>query len=169
MADSTPRTPPPLPVDSSLAPARALLIALTGSNVFALIVGSIYEYLSLRGVLSRWAAWCVLVFVWLLGVVGIVISEWVWGKGLKQRIWTGIIAAVLLGAILLGFDAFTSYFITKQEPVPPPLIPAAPVPPTTVINQNAADSTCANQVAQAGSQINCDAEKGKHDKAKTKH
>jgi hypothetical protein len=43
----------------------------------------------------------------------------------------------------------------------------SPLPPS--INQTATDSPCANQVAQSGSQINCDTPKEKHDKTKVNH
>lgn len=112
---------------------RALLIALTGSNIFALIVGGIYEYLSLRGVISMSAAWIVLVFVWLLGVIGIVISEFVWGKGIKHRIWWGTGASVVLGLILFGFNSVVSMMMKQPTDVSHVAIPA------TVINTTAPD------------------------------
>jgi hypothetical protein len=102
-APDTPDQKVPI-TDAPQNTTRTLLIALTGSNIFALCVGGIYEYLSLRGVISVSAAWVVLLFVWLLGIVGIVISEWVWGKGIKHRIWSGIGTAFVLGLLLFGFD-----------------------------------------------------------------
>jgi hypothetical protein len=93
-----------------------LLIALTGSNVSALIVGGIYEYLSLRGVISVSAAWVVLAFVWLLGVVGTVISESVWGKGIKHRLWWGVGASVVFGVALIALDGTVSRMAKTQIP-----------------------------------------------------
>jgi hypothetical protein len=72
--------PDPKP-DSGL---RNLIVALLGSNISALFIAGIYEYLSLRGVISVAAAWVVLIFVWLIGLAGIVLSEIVWGKNLHH-------------------------------------------------------------------------------------
>jgi hypothetical protein len=173
MAESATSTPqqqllPTLPpLGSSHVPARALLIALTSSNIFALIIGGIYEYLALRGVVSTRAAWAVLVFVWLLGVVPIVISERVWGKGPRQRIWSGIIAAVVLGAILVGFDTFISHALAKPQSTPPPSasVPAAPV----IINQSSTDSDCTNLVAGSDSRVQCESERQSHGKKQSNH
>jgi hypothetical protein len=133
-----------------------------GSNVFSLIVGGIYEYLSLRGVISMKAAWVVLVFVWLLGVINIVISEWVWGKGPKQRIWTGIVAALVLGAILAGFDAVVSHHLAGQQSVPPPPAPVTLGTVPVVINQTATNSECANFVAGSSARIQCEIKEKEH-------
>jgi hypothetical protein len=107
-------------VDMHAHTTRALLIALTGSNVFALMVGGVYEYLSLRGLISMKFAWAVLVFVWLLGVVGIVISEFVWGRGIKRRLWWGAGASIILGLILFAFDRGVSAIVRSQATVSTP-------------------------------------------------
>jgi hypothetical protein len=115
---------PPLPSPAPLAPAHGLLAALMGSNVVALIVGGLYEYLSLRGVVSMGLAWVVLIFVWLLGVFGIVLSEYVWGKGQPHRIRYGFIAAIASAILLFGFHKGVSAVIrshgsyTQTQPKP---------------------------------------------------
>jgi hypothetical protein len=43
------------------------------------------------------------------------------------------------------------------------------VPSSQTINQTAKDSPCANQVAQTGSKIDCNAGKDLHDKDKPSH
>lgn len=102
---------------------RNFLLALLGSNIFALIVVGIYEYLSLRGVINVRAAWIVLVFVWALGVAEIVLSEIVWGRLLKHRIRIGIGAAFVLALLLIAFDRAVDRL---TGPTPPSAVSLAP-------------------------------------------
>jgi hypothetical protein len=96
---------------------------------------------------------------------------WIWeGKsprhGPLRLITISIIAVIYFS--LIGAQIRTQY---KQDhpvvaPVSTPSPKPAPATPTTVITQTAKDSPCANQVAQSGSKIDCDTQKGKDDKTR---
>jgi len=128
-----------------------MVAALIGSNVFALFVGAIYEYLALLGVISVAYAWIVLLFAWIILTLGIFSSEWIWSTTRVQRIW-GAVASILVGLILFGFHLFIIQ--TCKLPAPPP-VPSAPSPPIT---QTSVDSQCANVVSEGNVEINCDTE-----------
>lgn len=112
--------------------ARAGILAICSSNLFALIVGGIYEYLSLRGVINVKAAWLVLVFVWFIGVIAIIFSEIVWGRRLRHKFWIGFISAAVLAALLWGLDAGVSRLLGASALNPKPIeripLPLPPIP-----------------------------------------
>lgn len=87
---------------------RTAILAAAGSSFLSLFVTAICEYLTLRGIISVGAAWIVLAFAWAIGVIGIVLSEIVWGQKLRYRACIGITAAVLLGGSLWAFDLLVS-------------------------------------------------------------
>ena len=91
---------------------------------------------------------------------------WIWeGRSPRRkllRIVTTCIFAVVYFS-LIGIQIRAQY--RKDHP----LHAGTPATPTTIINQKAKDSPCANEVAQGGSQINCGAQKGKDDKTNTGH
>ncbi|HEY5238676.1 MAG TPA: hypothetical protein VIJ62_09880 [Rhizomicrobium sp.] len=93
---------------------RGLAVAFLGSNILALVIASIFEYLSLRGFITVNHAWIVLLIVWLLGIVGIVFSEIVWGRDMQHRVRLGIISAIVLAALLFGFDRLITYSMTGR-------------------------------------------------------
>ena len=95
--------------------ARELALALMGSNILSLCIGGIYEYLSLSGHIPTKYAWVVLVFVWVLGTGGIVISEWMWnGNSPRRKLWAAI-ASVILALLLWGLHVGVSRVIKKPR------------------------------------------------------
>lgn len=105
--------------------------------------------------------WVVIPMLLLAGATFIVICALHAGRP-THRLGTAI--AILLILAFIGWRDLRK----PEQIVQSPRIPLAPGPPPT-INQSAQDSPCANQVAQAASEIDCSAEKEKHDKAKTKN
>jgi hypothetical protein len=95
--------------------ARSLLRAFIGSNIFALVISGIYEYLSLRGTADPHLAVFVLAFTWILGVAGIALSEVIWGVGIRKRVLFASAAAVILGAVLFGLNVTVSH-LAKADP-----------------------------------------------------
>lgn len=95
--------------------AREIVLALFGSNIFALVVGGVYEYLSLRGIVNMMAAWVVLIFVWLIGVIAIVFSEIVWGRSMKERLITGVSAAAFLAVLLFALNAWVDKLVVPVQ------------------------------------------------------
>ncbi len=79
-----------------------IVFALLSSNMFALLLGWIFEFLSLRGVVDVGASRVALVGAWISGVV--IIAVWVWGGGIGAKWRTLFGGAVLLGGMLWGLD-----------------------------------------------------------------
>jgi hypothetical protein len=131
--------------------ALALVIALIGSNLFALFVEAIYEYLTLLGVVTLDHAWLALLFAWIVAVIGISVSVRALSKTVAQRL-CGVIAAMVLGVVLIGFHTYMIYSL-KLPALPSP--PAPPVAPRIMPSQTAIDSPCANLNAGANAQIVC--------------
>lgn len=104
---------------------RRVLGAGLGSGVLSLVIAGIYEYFSLRGVISVALAWVILVGVWIIAVTGVVISEIVWGQRLRYRAVIGVGFAVALGLGLFGLDKVTSLIVgasALQPPEPWPIV-----------------------------------------------
>ncbi|MFZ1962685.1 MAG: hypothetical protein WAU78_04315 [Roseiarcus sp.] len=99
--------------------ARAVILGLIGSNIFSLFVAGLYEYLALRGVTNMTAAWIVLLVTWVVGVIGICLSESVWGRTMKERMWTGALAAVILGGLLLALNGWVDQITASAQTVNP--------------------------------------------------
>jgi hypothetical protein len=150
MGPSSGMADPASPEATFLTATRNLLVALLGSNVFALFMAGLFECLSLRGVINLGLARVVLAFVWIIGVIGIVISERIWGRGSRDRLLWGLRAAVILALMLYGIHVGVSRVIRVTN-VPTQSGPTAP----TVIKQHATDSTCTNVVAGRNANINC--------------
>jgi hypothetical protein len=98
---------------------RGVVLGLFGSNIFSLFVAGLYEFLALRGVINMMAAWVVLLATWLIGVIGICLSEWVWGGTMKQRFWTGSLAAVILGIVLFGLNELVDHIAATAQTTAP--------------------------------------------------
>lgn len=78
-----------------------------------------------------------------------------------------VVGAVLCGLLWLGakwsLDRFVGPYLHPASIAPLP-VPKPPEAPPVVITQTATDSPCANNVAQAGSTVKCEAGKESHDK-----
>lgn len=92
---------------------RKFALSILGSNITALMAAGIYAFLSLRGFVNVTAAWIVLFLVWLLGVLGIFLSEVFWGNRSRFRISIGIVAAVGLAGVLFSLN-----YVVDQYTVP---------------------------------------------------
>jgi hypothetical protein len=101
--------------DKGSASARPLILGIIGSNVFGLVVAGIYESLSLNGVVNSRLSFFVLVFSWIIGVLGIVLSETVWGKGMRHRLLTGIGSATALSLLLFALNIGSSRLAEAQS------------------------------------------------------
>jgi len=108
-------------ITESLPKSQVLLIlfALVSSNLFALLLGWLFEFLSLRGVLNIAASRFMLLGAWGTGVL--IVCLWAWGTTIKAKIPTAIAGSVILAALLWGLDAWT--------PKPPPAQAAITVDP----------------------------------------
>jgi hypothetical protein len=87
-----------------LVPKLKLLSALTGSDILALIIGAIWMTYGRSAYYSTVEWYLFLGFIWLLGVAGIVFSEFRWGRGVAHKGWFGVGAAVVLGLFLCWFS-----------------------------------------------------------------
>lgn len=103
---------PILPVGQPPQKSQAWLIifALICSNLFALFVTFIFEFLSLRGVVHLGASRIVLLMAWGSGVVAI--CAFVWGRGIRAKLPTVLGGSVLLALVLGALEYWT--------PKPPP-------------------------------------------------
>ncbi len=99
---------PELPIQpqeiSSTDKGARLLRALLGCGALGLVGAGIYAYLSVAGVVHLGLARIILSGVWLVAVVAVVVSEVVWGRGTKHRVWVCILAGILLAVIFVCLD-----------------------------------------------------------------
>lgn len=109
MAEPTPlSTPTPVPESAEEgAKTKRLVTGVLASNIFSLFCGCLFAYLSTSGLVHMSTARVILCFSWVIGSVGIVASEVVWGTKLKHKISICIGSVLLLGAWLYGLDAWT--------------------------------------------------------------
>jgi hypothetical protein len=100
---------------------RFLFITLLSSNLFALFVGGLYEYLALRGVVDVAASRMVLIGAWLVGILiaGIII----WISNTSRKLLVLVLSAIFLGLALWGLDVCVSRLIAKT-PRPTSVAPA---------------------------------------------
>jgi len=95
---------------------QQLRVAWVWSNIIPLIFSGVSEYLALRGVISTGLARIILFTVWSLGAIGIGLSEWFWGEGIRRRILRGAGISVALALVLilidLGVTRITSHATT---------------------------------------------------------
>jgi hypothetical protein len=97
--------------------AKLFLRAVLFSAPLALFIGSIYEYWSLAGVVdSMIAARIVLIIGGLISLLGILISEIVWGKSRKTIIITGVLSTLFLGVGLWQLDSWTVRYRIAHTP-----------------------------------------------------
>jgi hypothetical protein len=156
--------PPACPVPSvqessnNMESKRPLVLAILGSNLFALFMGGLYEYLSLRGVVSMKLAWVILVFVWVIGGVAIVTSEWVFGKSIKHKFRWGVVACACLGLLLFGFHNGVSWLVRPPASLPARSISAPPGPQVNV------NGNCSVGSVGSGNTISTDCSKGSKEK-----
>jgi hypothetical protein len=109
----------------SLSDAAKLIRGILASGATALFLASIYEYLSLAGVVdSMNAARAVLILAGLIGFFGVVGSELVWGKSHRQQLAVVASAAVLLCLSLWQLDSGTVRYRSAHAPAA-----SAPAPP----------------------------------------
>jgi hypothetical protein len=87
------------------------------SGAVAVFIGSIYAYFSVAGLIHMGTARTILVFAWLVGIAGIIVSETIWGKRSAHKVRIGIGCAIALAIILVALDAWTVRHVpepTKQ-------------------------------------------------------
>jgi len=94
--------------------AGLIFFALICSNLFALFVTFIFEFLSLRGVVHLGASIVVLLLAWGCGVV--IISAFAWGTGIRAKWITVLGGSFLLAASLWALDAWTPKPDTSASP-----------------------------------------------------
>jgi hypothetical protein len=95
---------------------------------------------------------------------------WIWEGKSPRRTKLRVVTICMIALAyfsLIGYQIRNQY--KKDHPPVLPHSPASPLQPGIVIQQNADHSDCSNQIAQSGSQINCDTNKEHHDKAKANH
>ena len=131
-------------IAGSLPESQALLIlfALVSSNLFALLLGWLFEFLSLRGVVNVAASRLMLLGAWGTGVL--IVCLWAWGTNIKAKIPTTFAGALLLAAMLWGLDAWAPKPVAAnakpdvapapgpKEPPPSAPNPRAAVPEVTI-------------------------------------
>lgn len=81
--------------------------AILGSAAFAVLLEALWCYLAVSGLVHMGAARVVLVFAWLVGTIGIIVSDYVWGRPFVHRIRLGVFASIALGLLLIGLDSWT--------------------------------------------------------------
>ena len=92
--------PGPLPKSQGML----ILFALVSSNLFALLLGWLFEFLSLRGVVNVAASRLMLFGAWATGAL--IVCLWAWGTNIKAKIPTAVAGSILLAALLWGLDAW---------------------------------------------------------------
>jgi hypothetical protein len=93
---------PPVQPSRPASQLGLILFALVCSNIFALFVTLVFEFLSLRGVVDVSASRFVLVAAWGSGVI--IICAFAWGKGIRAKWRTVCGGSLLLAGLLLGLD-----------------------------------------------------------------
>lgn len=139
---------------------QPVIKALLGSNIFGLFIGGIYEYLSLRGVVSMKLAWLVLIFAWGVGVIGIVLSEWIWGQEIRHKVRWGIVGSVVLAALLLAIHVSVNSILIHNKveakahpislPQSQPTVTPKPEPAVNCPNTGPANATAPGSIAISG-------------------
>src|SRR5271165_4369378 len=86
---------------------QPILRGVLASGAVALFIATIYAYLEVAGLIHVGTARVILFFGWLVGVIGIVVSEQIWGRTLKHKLRVGMVASRALAAILFLLDVWT--------------------------------------------------------------
>jgi len=91
-----------MPNDERQRQARNLFFTLLGSNFFGFFLGSLYEFLSLRGVVNIAASRIVLFLMWILGtlIAAIFLSR----NTTKRKRLYSIVSSLVLAALLVLLD-----------------------------------------------------------------
>ena len=108
---------------------RGGILGFLASNLLALVIGGLYEYLALRDIKGILPAWIVLAFVWCVAVLGIVFSTMFWKKEIAERVSWSVSAALLLGVCLFLLDHKITETVSKG--ISPPA--ALPYPERTEV------------------------------------
>ena len=103
--------PPPFKNQSWL-----IFYALICSNIFALFIGWIFEFGSLRGIVDVGASRVALFGAWVSGAI--IIAAFVWGRGIRAKARTMGGGLILLAGLLWGLDLWA------PKPVPITVSPA---------------------------------------------
>jgi hypothetical protein len=90
------------------ASIRPFVAGLLASGAVAIFLDAIWAYLAVSGLVHMASARVILVFGWLVGVTGIVLSGSVWGRSLVHKIRIGVASAIILGVTLYGLDCWTT-------------------------------------------------------------
>ena len=136
--------------------------------IAGLVLGLLGIGLPMIGVtINLWLGFVILAIAFVLIAWGCWIWEREWPLRKVLRIIT-ICAFAVVYFSLVGVQIRAQYKKDHSVIPPAPPLPVITTPAPPII-QTATDSPCANQVAQSGSQINCNAKKGDHDKPKDKH
>lgn len=110
---------------------------LLGSIFFTLTLTLIFQALKSYGVVSVIVGELCLVGAWLVGIIGLVFSEWTWNRSVREKIFITTIGAVIYGVVLLEFNDWAmahrpevnrAASVSASAPIPTPAPP--PVAPT---------------------------------------
>ena len=91
-----------------------MLGSVLGSAALAIVLDAIWCYFAVSGLVHTGSARSILVFAWAIGTLGIVISDWIWGKPFVHRVRLGVFASAILGIMLIGLDAWTVRHLPSQ-------------------------------------------------------
>jgi hypothetical protein len=83
------------------------LRAILGCAAFSIFLDAVWSYFAVSGLVHMESARAILIFAWLIGTVGIVVSDRVWAKQFVHRVRLSFAASILLAVLLLGLDAWT--------------------------------------------------------------
>jgi hypothetical protein len=97
-AEQTVEVPLPQPKSQVLL----IVFALITSNLFALVVTFLFEFLSLRGIVHLMASRIVLGLAWASGAI--VVGLWVWGTGIKAKRRTFATGLLILLFLCVALD-----------------------------------------------------------------
>lgn len=93
--------------------ARRLIVTLLASGPFAIVLGALWAYLSISGLVHMMTARIVLTFAWVVAVLAIIISSYVWGRPVVHRIRIGLFSAIILALAAYGLD----YWTVRHRPI----------------------------------------------------
>ena len=96
----------PVPPVSSEPPnqLRIILKRCAGSAIVALMFAFLIAALTTYGVINVGAARLFLLGLFVLGVGGIVFSEWLWSKAVATKIMVGVLVSIVWGVALIRLD-----------------------------------------------------------------
>jgi hypothetical protein len=92
-----------------------LVRGLLASGAGALFFGAIWAWCTMAGIVDVYAARYILLFAWIVGIAGTILSEYLWGKPLKHKFLINILAGLALAVALHYLDNYALKLKAKAD------------------------------------------------------